>query len=221
MVLGIVALIAAVLLPVLSRVRERGHCATCQSNLRQLAMAVQQYKADADGMYPFGGSHEIFPYVKDIAVYSCPSIDPNFSDGVHYPPPAWLSSEPVVPIHYEYNNWVIDRVALWIDHPPYHYKGTNESVLSEHTSDIWLWACFDESQATVGTVSIFSPNPYYFSFPTCTAGPYTTGPYAHHSGGTNYAFLDGHVKWLNTGQEASQQCTLPLEYRFDVKPPPR
>jgi prepilin-type processing-associated H-X9-DG protein len=51
MVISIIATLAAMLLPVLSKARERGRQAVCMSNLRQLAMAFIMYTGDY-GYYP-------------------------------------------------------------------------------------------------------------------------------------------------------------------------
>ncbi len=54
-VVAIVALIAAILLPVFAKVRERGRQTACLSNLRQLGLATFQYAQDSDDRYPYGG----------------------------------------------------------------------------------------------------------------------------------------------------------------------
>ena len=42
-VIAIIALLAAMLFPVLSRARDKGRQAACMSNLRQIGMALQMY----------------------------------------------------------------------------------------------------------------------------------------------------------------------------------
>lgn len=77
--LTIVGLLAAILLPVFALVRERGRRTTCQSNMRQLALAMRMYVSDNDSQYPlnlymtkerdvrsaFYWEEAIFPYVKN------------------------------------------------------------------------------------------------------------------------------------------------------------
>ncbi|MBC8103011.1 MAG: DUF1559 domain-containing protein, partial [Cytophagales bacterium] len=62
-VIGIISVLAAITLPIISHTRERGRRAACQSNLQQLAAAVQQYIPDYDGVYPM----ERFAYKVDGA----------------------------------------------------------------------------------------------------------------------------------------------------------
>lgn len=51
-VIGIIAVLISVLLPVLGRVREQGNQVKCMSNLRQLGMAMVQYATDNKGYFP-------------------------------------------------------------------------------------------------------------------------------------------------------------------------
>jgi prepilin-type N-terminal cleavage/methylation domain-containing protein/prepilin-type processing-associated H-X9-DG protein len=54
-VIGIIALLAAILFPVFARVRENGRKTVCNSNMKQLGLAFQQYTQDSGGRYPFAG----------------------------------------------------------------------------------------------------------------------------------------------------------------------
>jgi prepilin-type N-terminal cleavage/methylation domain-containing protein/prepilin-type processing-associated H-X9-DG protein len=54
-VIAIVAILAALLFPVFSRVRERARRTACLSNLRQLGLATFQYAQDSDDRYPYAG----------------------------------------------------------------------------------------------------------------------------------------------------------------------
>src|SRR3954466_5030347 len=52
-VIGIIALLLAILLPALSRARESANRAVCLSNVRQVATAFISYTADNRGSLPF------------------------------------------------------------------------------------------------------------------------------------------------------------------------
>ena len=54
-VIAIIAVLAAMLFPTFSRVRELGRRTSCQSNLKQLGTAFQMYIADYDYHYPGAG----------------------------------------------------------------------------------------------------------------------------------------------------------------------
>ena len=51
-VIAIIAILAAILFPVFARARENARKSTCQSNLKQIGMAVQMYAQDYDEIYP-------------------------------------------------------------------------------------------------------------------------------------------------------------------------
>ena len=97
-VIAIISILAAILFPVFARARENARRASCMSNLKQLGLAFMQYTQDFDENLPkeaihSGGTHyetgvimqsgndlhlwmhEIYPYVKNVQVYNCPSAN--------------------------------------------------------------------------------------------------------------------------------------------------
>lgn len=52
-VIAIIAILAALLLPALSKARDRGKSASCQGNQRQMGQALMQYINDMDGYIPY------------------------------------------------------------------------------------------------------------------------------------------------------------------------
>lgn len=102
-VIGIVALMAALFFPVFSRVREKGRQTVCLSNERQLGVAILMYAHDNDDSLPpdydaWAGC--IYPYVKSVDVFHC------LSD-------ATLGQPPYFPISYGINAnlWHIIHIA--------------------------------------------------------------------------------------------------------------
>src|SRR4029079_18727890 len=99
-VIAIVAILAGLLLPVLSSAKARPKQIGCPSNLKQVALGFQMYAADNDGRLPenpppgYNGQRwisgnmksreeatnqsllrqgKIFPYANNPAVYHCPA----------------------------------------------------------------------------------------------------------------------------------------------------
>lgn len=88
-VIAIVAILAAILFPVFGRARENARRSSCQSNLKQLGLALTQYTQDYDERLPGGGSFytinlggtnvpqtwdlTIQPYIKSFQLVTCPS----------------------------------------------------------------------------------------------------------------------------------------------------
>jgi len=85
-VVAIIALLAAILFPVFSRAREQARKASCQSNLKQIGLALVMYTQDYDESYPAQnmgylrsdgyGAHwydALQPYAKSYQVWVCPT----------------------------------------------------------------------------------------------------------------------------------------------------
>lgn len=51
-VIAIIVILAALLLPALSKAKEYAHRTSCINNLKQLGLSVQMYNGDYDGFYP-------------------------------------------------------------------------------------------------------------------------------------------------------------------------
>ncbi|MDX9973727.1 MAG: DUF1559 domain-containing protein [FCB group bacterium] len=64
-VIAIIGILAAILLPALSRAREAANRATCQNNLKQFGVIFKMYSGEAKGKYPF------INQVKGIQSYQC------------------------------------------------------------------------------------------------------------------------------------------------------
>ena len=82
-VIGIIALLVAILIPVLARTREKARQAACASNLKQIGLGIVQYSQDNDeDMVPaaitVGGQTNTWrgltlPYGSNVRLYVCPS----------------------------------------------------------------------------------------------------------------------------------------------------
>jgi len=82
-VIAIIAILAAILFPVFARAREKARQASCQSNLKQIALAATMYAQDYDETFvpmsagsPSGTqwtANLLEPYTKNIQIYECPS----------------------------------------------------------------------------------------------------------------------------------------------------
>src|SRR5437667_7399959 len=82
-VIAIIAILAAILFPVFAQAREKARQATCLSNARQMGLGLSMYVQDYDETYPWAihtldtinptWAGLIYPYVKNLAVFACPS----------------------------------------------------------------------------------------------------------------------------------------------------
>ena len=83
-VIAIIAILAAILFPVFQKLRENARRAPCQSNMKQLGLAFNQYEQDADEKVPggtqqnfgtnvgLGWGGQLYSFVKSAGVYKCP-----------------------------------------------------------------------------------------------------------------------------------------------------
>ncbi|MDQ8194768.1 prepilin-type N-terminal cleavage/methylation domain-containing protein [Coraliomargarita sp. SDUM461004] len=91
-VVAIIAILAAILLPVIGSVRGSANQVACASNLREIGVAFNLYLAEHNGRYPaftgamynWGGKRgswggpeaedrALYPYISDINVFHCPA----------------------------------------------------------------------------------------------------------------------------------------------------
>jgi prepilin-type N-terminal cleavage/methylation domain-containing protein/prepilin-type processing-associated H-X9-DG protein len=95
-VIAIIAILAAILFPVFAQAREAARKASCQSNLKQISLALGMYQQDYDGSMPASGmlptqpatgpdgtnlirmlsggmSYFLQPYTKNEQIFRCPS----------------------------------------------------------------------------------------------------------------------------------------------------
>ena len=102
-VIAIIAILAAILFPVFGRARENARRASCQSNLKQMGLALTQYAQDYSERVPAacmtytatGGTNTctagtsavwmglLQPYAKSTQIFECPSAD---FEGAEYIP---------------------------------------------------------------------------------------------------------------------------------------
>jgi prepilin-type N-terminal cleavage/methylation domain-containing protein/prepilin-type processing-associated H-X9-DG protein len=93
-VIAIIAILAAMLLPALSRAKQKAWTISCNSNLHQIGLAMRMFADDNSEQYPESGSYirwgqidplgspagsakpswmeQIFPYIGNTNVYRCP-----------------------------------------------------------------------------------------------------------------------------------------------------
>jgi prepilin-type N-terminal cleavage/methylation domain-containing protein/prepilin-type processing-associated H-X9-DG protein len=215
-VIAIIAILAAILFPVFARARENARKASCLSNLKQLGIAVEMYKQDYDGYYPFAYMGYLNsaglsmwwmllydPYVKNKQVWICPTSG-QFSTAANVTTYGINSSG---------SNYSQITTA------PYHSGGfgNNPTYPNTRTGSVLNEAAITNPSQTIfagdaasngdkdynGRMLVgWSSASYIPVLHGGQVGPFydqsgaTSGQPASSEGGGNYLFADGHVKWL-------------------------
>lgn len=170
-VIAIIALLAAILFPVFSRVRENARRSTCTSNQKQMGLAFLQYAQDNDQKFPLLGSSTypgwastLQPYVKSWQMFQCPSEGkrPNYSRNPD------------------------DPNGLYSDY------GMNNNTTSLTETALLAPALTIQTGDMVGGIDRQGMREEWLDDSTTALAP-------RHLEGNVYGFCDGHAKWFKVG----------------------
>ena len=194
-VIAIIAILAALLLPVFLTARTRAYRTQCASNLQQIGLAMTQYEGDNDEKLmpghalpmptPINGNDYAGwagicnGYVHATQVFVCPT------DGT---PQQTIGGETYFPLTYFLN---ADLSAKWTP------GGLPLSALTAPASTVLV------AEATGGSVvtdptRLLNPNETESVFANDFVSVSAPGA-NRHEGGRNFLLADGHVKWLRPG----------------------
>ncbi|MGD9497404.1 MAG: prepilin-type N-terminal cleavage/methylation domain-containing protein [Armatimonadota bacterium] len=196
-VIAIIAILAAILFPVFARAREKAKQASCLSNMKQIVLGAHMYSTDyedrlfghiagtrtpqapTEPAWPWPSPYymwhqQMYPYVKNIQLFTCPSV-PTYSLSVQADgSPAYDST-----LGYGMNYWVT-----------YFYYYLTMSDFTRPAETIWFTDC---------KYYVVYPTYYLKTYPDHYA--YGLNGYARldirHNDGANIGFIDGHAKWMN------------------------
>ena len=136
-VAGVLALLAALLLPAFSRARNMARRANCVSNLRQIGLASQMYERDVDELAP--RLSLIYPaYLSDARLFICP----NDASRGQIPGNDRLEGNLYLTsgVSYEYMpNWLEAQQQNWYSPAPRYGEG-RWSDLTPLVGCMWHWA---------------------------------------------------------------------------------
>jgi prepilin-type N-terminal cleavage/methylation domain-containing protein/prepilin-type processing-associated H-X9-DG protein len=176
-VIAIIAILAAILFPVFARAREKARQASCQSNLKQIGLAVMMYVQDYDERFMYGWNSAyscsstwegfILPYTQNEQIFLCPSG--NAEDGIY---------------DYGAYSWTYD-----------HMRNLKLSSLARDASPSEYYLCGDSYW------EYWWGNPEDEAQMRLNLGLDRTDGYeaTRHNGMANMCFADGHVKAQTEG----------------------
>ena len=123
-VIAIIALLMAILMPALQRVRKQARTVACQSNLHQWTLIWAMYTEDTGGYFPevvLTWRDYVDDYHKERKVTLCPTATKLYTEGGQPPFGAWEqnwdnsgndSRGNPVPSSYGINQWVLNSKAV-------------------------------------------------------------------------------------------------------------
>jgi prepilin-type N-terminal cleavage/methylation domain-containing protein/prepilin-type processing-associated H-X9-DG protein len=179
-VIAIIAILAAMLFPVLAKAREKARESNCLSNLKQLSLALHSYAQDWDEVLPVsqyaGNPHPelvagLWPYTNNRQIYYCPSASAceSGANSTAYPGPVDSVVDTDV-------NWALGRISYkyysFAYKDPWAQEFTPRLLRESSDSQSWLLSDWFRKK--------------------CPTWPHNRGK----GGGILVAFLDGHVKFL-------------------------
>ena len=194
-VIAIIAILAAMLMPALQKARKRARQTVCLSQLKQLGLAMTMYTTENDNRYVYWHYSRradyglylpmwygaIYPYVENKKVYECDTIARN---GCHPTSCRTWGNIVDTPISYGYNEVMSSN-------------GPRTAQLRKPEKTLMLGDC----RTTLGGWEwrnyflryIFVLSDKGWNGCCNVDGPKPVNP--PHSGGSNIACADGHVKW--------------------------
>ena len=206
-VIAIIAILAAILFPVFQKVRENARRASCQSNMKQIGLAITQYTQDADEKFPgvtnnhgAGWIPGIYPFAKSKDLFKCPddstapavagyavgsySINSNINDGAGAALSQINSSASTV-LCFEDTAKSVDADLSINNNGGYPQDAGGAGVgFSNDGTGKFAGGAWHYATGYLGGVTPATPNDF------------DNKPAGRHSDGSDFLLADGHVKWL-------------------------
>ena len=187
LVIAIIAILAAMLLPALSRSKLAARRVVCVNHLKQLGLATALYLGDHDNFYPSSNStnrwpEALRPNYQDLRLLMCPDDQSASSPG-----PGQLSAD-AAPRSYLLNGWNDYFDAL---PQPVRFEIMPDTVIRQPSETI----VFGEKEEGAGD----------FLMDIRSGNELTVLEQSRHGGpgagsGANHAFADGSARFLRFGQ---------------------
>ncbi len=193
-VIAIIAILAAILFPVFARAREKARQAGCQSNLKQIGLALKMYMGDYDetnvriyfgsGANAYRWHQAVQPYMKNYELFRCLTAKQRVDaySGLY--------------MCYGMNCFNFDPGVY-----PCFWYGPGDAEIEDASGTIWVADSKHPTDATQGS--------YYVGGGAVFAEPVTRVDYRHNDM-FNALWYDGHVKAMGHTTQA-QWSTNPFD----------
>jgi prepilin-type N-terminal cleavage/methylation domain-containing protein len=214
-VISIIAILAAILFPVLGQAKAEAKQSSCLSNVNQISVAVALYANDYDDGYPMGGWQfpegasspndssrwfvDVGPYLKTIKIRNCPSslftvneTKNELSDyGLNISVSAWdgaiNGSDLTQPA----------SLVLLADTAELNYTALPTSPDNTNPTTWANWGIGPTGYQVEGPYVFFPKDSYPYTQPPDVVGNQFRRPYPIHHGFVNVGFCDNHARAMD------------------------
>jgi prepilin-type N-terminal cleavage/methylation domain-containing protein/prepilin-type processing-associated H-X9-DG protein len=222
-VIAIIAILAGMLLPALSRAKQKAQAISCVNNLRQMTLATKLYIQDSEERFPFTfqvRGNNVFrkawfnflkPYQQTTNLLLCPVRTIKFKE--------WLQNYPSELLDYAVSNYGMnfrlggcDWPGIWdvSDWPPMRESHVQRPTTTVHLTDAGSKPLRTEdpencvtsaSPEKAGCWILHDPANDAPNVGSVTADdPNWGGPHPRHGGRSAVAFVDGHVQSMKPSE---------------------
>jgi prepilin-type N-terminal cleavage/methylation domain-containing protein/prepilin-type processing-associated H-X9-DG protein len=225
-VIAVVAILAALLLPALSRAKSAGRKAVCQSNLHQIGLALRVYVDDL-GKYPpitqwLMAENIVWDWRVELSPYTS---GPAQGDGV-YRCAEWVFSNKRGT--YGYNDSGTGFPAMSVfggANEPLKLLGLGGAVKPEDSSTFWMQTSESQVVAPADMIAIGDNDGRDFPQPDIIEADLTLGavsgwPGRLHNGGGNVLLCDGHVEYAKQTNWVAPTTVARQRWNDDHQPHP-
>jgi len=198
LVIAIIAILAALLLPVLSSAKAKAKRTTCLNNLKQINLGVHLYAGDNGDTLPNMGTATYILYKEVVKsyvglhgpsspqdkIFACPADTYYYdeSSGVYVPHGRY---EQVV---YDYSSYTFNGANLLTNYPNFAYNGVLPGIGGQKLSAV------KNSAKTVLVVEASALEPYSWHQPK---PPVLNGVGIYNDSRNVVSFVDSHVSYIN------------------------